>query len=104
MQLLDIPDQLLQSGADRKAAVVRHVAEKHIEICDAVLQPGLEIAVAHGQFVKVAEHTQVQFLFGLHSSLLCAPAQIFLGSARIPPPAIQEPVPAAEGRAGVSFP
>ena len=59
MQVLKIVDQLIQSRADGKAALVRNVPKKHIKIRDAVLIARLKIAVAHGQLIKIAEHGHV---------------------------------------------
>ena len=66
MKILDIFNYLIQTRADRKAALVRHFTEKHIEIRDPVLVSVLEITVAHGQLVKIAEHGQVQLLLCFH--------------------------------------
>ena len=63
-EVLHIVDELVQPRADGKSAVVRHVPEKDVKIGDAVLIPGLQIAVPHGQLVEVTEKAQVQlFLF-----------------------------------------
>ena len=72
MQILDVAHQLLQARADRKAAVVRHVAEEYVKIGDPVLKAGLEIAVAHGQLIEITEHGQVEFFFCPHNSSPCA--------------------------------
>jgi hypothetical protein len=62
MQVLQILHRLLQPRRNGEAAVVRHVAEKDVEIDDAVLQSALIIPVAHRELVKVAEHREIQFL------------------------------------------
>ena len=49
-----------------------HVAEKHIEIGDPILEPCPEIAVAHSQLIKIAEHRQIEFLFRFHNRFPCA--------------------------------
>ncbi len=72
VQVLNILDQLFQTRADREPAVVRHVAEKHIEIGDPILEPCPEIAVAHSQLIKIAEHRQIEFLFRFHNRFPCA--------------------------------
>ena len=64
VEVLHIVDELVQTRADGEAAVVRHVPEEDVKIGDPVLIPGLQIAVAHGELVEIAEKTQVQlFLF-----------------------------------------
>ena len=47
-------------------------AEKHIEIGDPILEPCPEIAVAHSQLIKIAEHRQIEFLFRFHNRFPCA--------------------------------
>ena len=66
MEVLNIVDQLAQTRADGEAALVRHVPEKHIKIGDMVLITRLEVAIAHGQLIKIAEHGHIQFLFRIH--------------------------------------
>ena len=61
MEILDIVNQLAQARTDGEAALVRHVAEEHIEIGDMVLHLRLEIAVPHGQLIEVTEHGQILF-------------------------------------------
>ena len=63
MQVLDILDRLLQTRRDGKAALVRHLAEEQIEIGDLVLHAAAEVAVCHGQLIKVAEHGKIGFRF-----------------------------------------
>ena len=70
VQVLDVVDQLLQTCGDGEAAAIGHLAEKHVEIGDAVLAAGFKVAVAHGQLIKVAEHGHIQLLIGLHSHLI----------------------------------
>ena len=67
MKLLHIFDRLLQSRCDGKAAVVGHRAEENIKICDAVLHALDKIAVAHGEFVIVAEHAQIGVFIDIHT-------------------------------------
>ena len=66
VQVLNILDQLFQTRADREPAVVRHVAEKHIEIGDPILEPCPEIAVAHSQLIKTAYHRSFPLDAGLN--------------------------------------
>ena len=67
MQVLDVVDQLLQSRRNGEAAAVGHLAEEHVEIGDAILAAGLEVAVAHGQLIEVTEHGHVQLFLSFHS-------------------------------------
>ena len=62
MQILNIGDDPLQTGADGKAAVIGDLAEKDVEIGDLILHALIEIAVAHGELIKVAEHGHIQFV------------------------------------------
>ena len=66
VQILDILDDLLQTGRDGEAAVVRHVAVKDVKIADLILHPADEVAVAHGQLVKIAEHGHIQRFVDFH--------------------------------------
>ena len=59
MQVPDIPDNLLQTRRNGKAAAVGTLTEEHIEIADAVLVAPLKVAVAHGQLIEVAEHGEI---------------------------------------------
>ena len=68
VQVFNIVDQLVQPRAHGEAALIGYVPEKHVEIGDAVLIARLEVAVAHGQLIKIAEHGQIQFLLGIHST------------------------------------
>ena len=70
MQVLHIVDDLIQPGADGEAAAVRHLAEKHVEIRDPIALSAPEIAVAHGQLIKIAEHGQVGLGFHRWKPLL----------------------------------
>ena len=58
-EVVQIFDELLKPGKQRKAAVVRDGAEKHIEHGDLVSDVMLKIAVRHRQLIKVGEHRQV---------------------------------------------
>ena len=66
MQILNIGDDPLQTGADGIAAVVRNITEKDVEIGDPILQPRFQITISHGQFVKVAEHRHIEFICDIH--------------------------------------
>ena len=71
MEVLHIVDNLAETGTDGESALVRHIPEEHVKICDLVLAACLKISVAHGQLVKVAEHGHVQFLFRIHTTPQC---------------------------------
>ena len=66
VQVLDVVDDLLETGGDGVAAVVGHAAEEYIEVGDAILHIVVEITVAHRQLIKIAEHGHVQRLVGVH--------------------------------------
>ena len=68
VQILDVFDELLEARRDGKAAAVRDRAEINVKIGDAIFEAGLEIAVAHGQLVEIAEHGHVQFFFRFHGT------------------------------------
>ena len=61
-------DSDLLKSIDGKAAAVRDRAEINVKIGDAIFEAGLEIAVAHGQLVEIAEHGHVQFFFRFHGT------------------------------------
>ena len=67
--------QLLQAGGNGKAPAVRNPAEEHVKIRDLVTEPLLEIAVAHSQLVKVAEHARIPAAFGRHNQNLTSRSQ-----------------------------
>ena len=66
MQLLNILDDLLQTGRDGKPAPVGAAAEKQVKIRYAVGIAVGKIPRAHGQLVKIAEHRQIQFVAHNH--------------------------------------
>src|SRR5699024_373255 len=63
VQIPNVGDHLLQACGNGKAAAVGHAAEKDVKVTDLVGDAGLEIAVAHGQLVKVGEHGVVDVVF-----------------------------------------
>ena len=71
----------LKARRDGKAASVRDRAEINVKIGDAIFEAGLEIAVAHGQLVEIAEHGHVQFFFRFHGT-----PHINLAAVRSPRP------------------
>ena len=60
VQVPDIVHGLLEPCRYGKAAVVRNGPVEQVEICYLVAKPGLEVAVAHGELIKVAEHGVVE--------------------------------------------
>ena len=73
MQVLDIIDDLLQSSGNGVAALVRDVAEKDVEVGDPVLHARFPVPIAHGQFIKIAEHGQVDSVCRSHCSQIASP-------------------------------
>ena len=70
MQILDVLDDLFQTRSDGKAAAVGTPAEEQVEIGDPILVARGEIALGHGQFIKITEHGKVQFVVDNHCSHL----------------------------------
>ena len=66
MEVFNIVDELIQARSDGEAAAVRHSAEKHIEIGDAILVAVFEISITHGQLIKITEHGHVQLFLRFH--------------------------------------
>ncbi len=60
MQVFNIINGLLQSGGDGISAVIRNRAEKKVEIGYPVPNAGFQVSVAHGQLIKVAEHSIIE--------------------------------------------
>ena len=69
VQVLHIVHDLLQPRCDGVAAIVGHAAEKHVKITDAILHVVGKVAVAHGQFIEIAQHGQIDSVCAFHSSL-----------------------------------
>ena len=63
VQVLDVVDDLLETGGDGVAAVIRYAAEEHVKVADALAQSGLEVPVAHGELIEVAQHGQICLFF-----------------------------------------
>ena len=70
MQLLNILDDLLQTGRNGEPAPVRAAAEKQVKIGYAVGIAVGKVPRAHGQLVKIAEHRQIQLVTLNHSGHL----------------------------------
>ena len=60
-QTFQIVYQLLHTGHDGKPAVIRHPAEKHIEITSGILKTTEKIAIGHGQLIKIRKHGEFTF-------------------------------------------
>ena len=75
-----------------RSSLVGDGAVKHVKVTDPVGQSGLEIAVAHGQLVEVAEHGQVLFL------LSWAGAAPHMGGDKTPRIAFIIPAPLGKGK------
>ena len=67
VQVLNVVDDLLQTGGDGEAAPIGNIAEENVEIADLIhISLGLEVAVAHGEFVKITQQCVVHvFLHGV---------------------------------------
>ena len=70
MQVLNIVNNLLQAGGNRITALVRHITEENVKISDAVLVSRFPVTVPHSQFVKIAEHGQINTVCRFHRSFL----------------------------------
>ena len=70
VQIFNVVDQLVETRCDGVAAAVGNGAEINVEIGNAILEPSLQVAIAHGQLVKVAEHGHIELLIRLHSHLI----------------------------------
>ena len=70
MQILNILDNLLQTGRDGEPAPVGAAAEEQVKIGYAVGIAVGKIPRAHGQLVKIAEHRQIQLATLNHSGHL----------------------------------
>ena len=75
VEVLDVLNDLLQPGSDGIAPIVRDAAEEEVKVGDPIFVPGLEVSVAHGELIEVAQHGHVQFLICIHGSKLLS----FLG-------------------------
>ena len=70
MQILDVVNDLLQTGSNGKAAAIGAAPEEQVKIGNAVPVAVRKIALAHGQLIEIAEHGKVQFIVDNHSSHL----------------------------------
>ena len=68
VQIFNVVDQLFQTCGNGETATIRHGTEIKVKIRDAILVPGFEVTVAHGQLVKVTEHSHVQLLVCIHDT------------------------------------
>ena len=56
MQILNVLDDLLQTGSNGKTTAIGTAPEKQIKISNAVCIARGKIALTHGQLIKIAEH------------------------------------------------
>ncbi len=61
VQILNVVHDLFQSCGNGEAAAVGALAEEEIEVGNAVAIAAGEVALAHGQLIKIAEHGEVEF-------------------------------------------
>ena len=73
LQALQVVNQLIQAGHNGIAAAIRYSPEEHVKICDIVRHVGLKISMGHGNFIKVSQHSQIQFLIHRFASVLLLP-------------------------------
>ena len=75
MQILNVIDDLIKTCGNGKTALVGNAAEEGIKVGDTILVAVAEVAIAHRQLIKIAEHTQVHLFLGLHDKFLffCPP-------------------------------
>ena len=69
-EIFNIVDDLLQTGGNGESAAIGDLTEKHIEISDLVFPAVFIVTVGHGQFIIVAKHCIIIFLFHLHQTFL----------------------------------
>ena len=67
VKLFDVVDNLLKTCRNSEAAVVGNRAEKYVELHLALVEVVFEVAVGHGEFIEVTQHSQIFFF---HSRLL----------------------------------
>ena len=58
-EAFQVVHQLLHTRHDRQTAVIRHPAEEHIEVGDAVPAALPKKAVGHGELVKIGQQGQI---------------------------------------------
>ena len=69
VEIGDIFHDLLQPRGNGEAAAVRHLPEEEVEVGDAVLISVAEVAVAHRQLVKIAEHRKILGIANVHGKV-----------------------------------
>ena len=70
MQILNIINDLLQTGSNRKSTIIGTLAEKNVKVANSVLVSVTEVTVTHCQFVEVTEHRQIQLFIYSHTAHL----------------------------------
>ena len=70
MQALDVVHDLLQTCGDGEAASVGDLPEEQVKVGDPIAVTGLQIPVAHGELVKIAEHGHVLMRAHVHMRVL----------------------------------
>ena len=73
MQIQNVVDDPIQTGADGVAAVIRDIPEENVKVGDAILKPCFKVAVAHGQLIEIAEHGHVEFICHIHCAVSFSP-------------------------------
>ena len=66
MQILNVLYDLLETGRNGKAAAIRTTPEEQIEVGNPLLVALGKITLGHGQFIKIAEHGQIQLFVNNH--------------------------------------
>ena len=64
VQLLNVLHHLLQACRNGKAAAIWNIPEENVKIGDLLAKALFEIAVAHGQLIKIAEHGKIALVHG----------------------------------------
>ena len=70
VEVLDVLHHLLQTGCNGVATLVGDSTEVQVEVGDAVPVTALEISIAHGELVEVAQHGHVQAFASIHDTFL----------------------------------
>ena len=68
MQILDIVDDLFQTGTDSVSTFIGNAAVEDIKIAHGILHIFCKITIAHGQLVKITEHGKINSVRTIHVS------------------------------------
>ena len=82
MQILDVADHFLQTGADAVTAAVGVAAVKHVED-DFFVLVSIEITLAHRQFIKVHDQRKVPLVTKIKFSVKCLHLLILNGADHV---------------------